>query len=136
MPNITRQVQTIMRRETGAQPTYGTIFAIDGITIDVRVPASNIILRNVPVSGDVGTLAPGQTVSLRWEGTKPMAIATPQTVMSTVATPANSAPVTSTGTTLPKGGSGKYLVHDGATWIAAYPDAIETFMRRRLWIGI
>ena len=74
--NIAAILQSILRRTTRYQPTEGIVHAVDGNRVDLRLMGSTTILRNVAVIGDVETLVPGQSIPLRWEFDRPVAIAT------------------------------------------------------------
>ena len=56
----------VLKRTTVNLPQRGIVHAIDGMSADVRIRGSGAVLRNIPIVGDVGSLAVGQTVLLTW----------------------------------------------------------------------
>ena len=61
-------IKYFIAANAGLKPPLGNVFAINGHTIDVVVRGSKVVIRNVPVSGDVSKLYINQPVSLIWNG--------------------------------------------------------------------
>jgi hypothetical protein len=80
------KVRSIINEDKGPHPTEGTVHAIDGTRIDVYVASASMVIRNVPVIGDVNGFAPGMTVRLTWKDNRPTA-----TVVAATSVQVNSA---------------------------------------------
>jgi len=66
--NFYDTIKYFIAANAGMKPPLGNVFAINGHTIDVVVRGSKVVIRNVPVSGDVSKLYINQPVSLLWSG--------------------------------------------------------------------
>jgi hypothetical protein len=81
MADLYKQIRAYEKRRDAKFPTSGTIARIDGGLIDVRVPGSSAILRNIKT---VGTpVSVGQQVMLTWENGIPTAHLTGGSVAGT-----------------------------------------------------
>jgi|GEM_PF-5696236 len=72
-------IKQVIKDQAASEPGEGTIYAINGERVDVRVRGSATLLKDISVAGSTGSLQVGQVVTLKWEYGRPIALAVPGT---------------------------------------------------------